>query len=109
MPRASNAATREAYRPLTPKQREFVLAWIVNGGNGTKAAISAYCCSTVNGAAVCASRLLRNVNIQAAIEAEMYKQGLSADKIVRAITGRLDAEPLAIRLKAVEMLLKLIG
>jgi hypothetical protein len=101
---------KRQYRPLTERQREFVLAFIENGGNATQAAAYAYCCSTPNSAAVTGSRLLRNVNIQREIEAAMAQAGLSIGALVHKFTDRINAEPTLLgRLKGLEMLFKLLG
>jgi len=55
---------------LTTKQRRFIEKYCENGGNGVKAVYEAgYEVSNNNSAAATASRLLRNVNIKAQIEA----------------------------------------
>lgn len=109
MSKAQQKLGRNSYRPLTERQREFVIAWLENGGNGTKAAMLAYGFSTPGAAAVCASRLLRNVNIKRAIKEQMIQSGLSVAGVIQKLMNSLESEPLAKRLKAVEMILKLTG
>jgi hypothetical protein len=83
--------------------------WLENDGNGTKAAMLAYGCSTPNATAVIASRLLRNVNIKRAIEEEMAGQGLSLKWIVQELSNCINAEPtLEGKVKGLELLLKLV-
>jgi hypothetical protein len=75
---------------LTPKQRAFISAWIDNGGNGTKAAMQAFECSTPASAASCASRMLRNRKVMAELERALDRSSL-AEKIVRVINDGLNA------------------
>jgi hypothetical protein len=89
----STQSPHKVARPLTERQRAFVVAWLENGGNGTKAAMLAYGCSTPNAAAVIASRLLRNENIRRAIEAEMAEAGLSVGAIIGRISERINGIP----------------
>lgn len=78
-------------RTLTPRQQAFVRAWLENGGNGTKAALVAYGCSTPNCAASCASRALRNAKIQAAIREALPAETLNADAVAKAIAKGMAA------------------
>ena len=94
-------------KPLTPTQRAFLLAWIARGGNGTEAALDTCGCSTVRAAAVCANRLLRNVDIQLAIEEEMEKRGLGMDRIIQKLAARLDSVSLETNFRALELIIKL--
>jgi phage terminase small subunit len=63
---------------LSNKQRAFVEAYLANGFNATKAAITAgYSEKTAYSQG---SRLLRNVEVSAAIEARMKELSMSADE-----------------------------
>jgi phage terminase small subunit len=110
MTKRTRSSCKNSYRPLTERQRAFVISWLENGGNGTQAALFAYGCSTPAAAAVTASRLLRNVNVKRVIEAEMAEAGLPLGRIIQIAMNRLLAEPtLKRQLKGVEIFLKLIG
>ena len=118
---------------LTTKQREFVDAYVNNGGNGVDAIRAAgYNCRTDNSARVQASENLKKPNIILAIEQSGYsdsrivdtkaiERGRRLDLAERRISTREDrAEfltgiyldetyPIICRLRAVELLGKMYG
>jgi phage terminase small subunit len=118
---------------LTTKQREFVDAYVNNGGNGVDAVINAgYTCKNENVARVQASDNLKKPNIILAIEEAGYKdsrivdmkaieRGRRLDLAERRISTREDraefltgiyldeAFPIGSRLQAVQLLGKMYG
>ena len=118
---------------LTTKQREFVDAYVNNGGNGVDAVINAgYTCKNENVARVQASDNLKKPNIILAIEEAGYKdsrivdtkaikQARRLDLAERRISTREDraefltgiyldeAFPIGSRLQAVQLLGKMYG
>jgi len=118
---------------LTTKQREFVDAYVNNGGNGVDAVIDAgYTCKNENVARVQASDNLKKPNIILAIEEAGYKdsrivdmkaieRGRRLDLAERRISTREDraefltgiyldeAFPIGSRLQAVQLLGKMYG
>ena len=118
---------------LTAKQRNFVDAFVNNGGNGAEAIMAAgYNCSTDNSARVLASENLKKPNIILAIEqsgysdsriihTEMIKGARELDLADRRISTReeraefltgvyLDSSfPISSRLKAIQLLGKMYG
>jgi phage terminase small subunit len=105
-----NQYDNKRIRPLTASEREFVLAYIANGGNATQAALSAYTCSSTQSGSVMGSRLLRSPHIHAAVEAAMNQSGYPIVKVIQKLCDRVNREPTLMRqLKGYEMLFKLLG
>ena len=85
---------------LTPKQENFIEAYIDNGGNGTAAALEAYNTTDTNTAAVIASENLRKPKIVSALEealpdhllAQVHKEGLMATRPIYDKEGKLVGE-----------------
>jgi phage terminase small subunit len=77
--------------PLTPRQRNFIKAWIENGGNGSKAYTAAYGSKNPQSASACASRLLDKAVIKDAIEGEFKEKGQEIRGVVRALSQSLNA------------------
>ncbi len=101
-------------KPLTPRQRAFIKAWIDNGGNGSKAYTAAYGSKNPHSASVCASRLLDNAVIRDAIETELQENGQEIHSVVRGLAECLEATVGGVpdyrtRLKSIEMTLRLMG
>lgn len=69
---------------LTAKQRAFVNAYISNGFNGGQAAIAAG--YAPDSSYVEASRLLRNANIRAEIDALFSEHSMSAEEVLARLT-----------------------
>ena len=74
-------------KPLNHRQISFVLAYIANGGNKTKAAIEAGYSAKAGSAARIGTRLSRNVQIQAEIARRSHKVAdrveITAERILR--------------------------
>ncbi len=68
-------------KKLSLRQEGFVKKYIENNGNGTQAALEVYNVKNDNSAAVTASRLLRNVNIQQRIRESLQATGLTPESI----------------------------
>jgi len=94
---------------LTEKQSAFVQAYVSNGGNGTKAAISAGYARS--GAKQEASRLIRNPKVQQAIAQEMQSAfGLAAVQAFAQLSRLLTrAKSEYVRLEAAKDLLSRAG
>jgi phage terminase small subunit len=109
-------------KPLTPKQRAFVAAWIENGGNGTQAAFQALGCRTPNCGASCASRMLKNAKVREEIERLCRRASLGPERWAEVLANAMEAETELvigpgqvvkqpdhkIRLKAVDLTAKLL-
>lgn len=116
----------QAKRPkLTVKQAKFVKAK-AEGKSGTQAYMEAYGTTNANVAKVEASRTLTKPNVQEALQAEMARQGITLEKIIKPVADALEAEKVhivgngeqamaeivpdhSIRLKASSMAQTLIG
>lgn len=71
-------------RQLTTKQRAFVEAYLANGFNATQAAVAAgYSPKTAYSQG---SRLLKNVEVRAAIETRMLEMAMSANEALYRLT-----------------------
>lgn len=109
---------------LTPKEGKFVKAYVASNNKRRAAQVATGASPEV--AAVQANRMLKNVNVQEAIQAEMSKQGITLELIVKPIRDGLEAEKVSIvgngeqamaevtpdhsiRLKASSMAQQLIG
>ena len=79
-------------KPLTPKQRAFVAAWIENGGNGTQAAFQALGCRTPNCGASCASRMLKNAKVREEIERLCRRASLGPERWAEVLANAMEAE-----------------
>ena len=75
----SDSAPNE--RALTTKQRAFVDEYLINGYNGTQAALKAG--YSPNGADVQAFNLLRNTKIHALIEAHLADAGITRERVLQ--------------------------
>jgi phage terminase small subunit len=82
-------------RALTTKQRKFVKAK-AEGLTGVAAAQIAYDTTDYNTAAMIASDNLRKPNIQEAVQAEMAKQGITLEAIIRPVKEALEADKVSI-------------
>lgn len=71
---------RDAYESLAAKQRRFVDAYFEYGFNGTQAVIEAG--YSENGAAVQATRLLRNAKVKAAISERLDEAAMPANEVL---------------------------
>lgn len=75
----------ELEKRLTPKRRRFAVEYLSNGWNGTKAAAAAGFGKTPESSAVAASRMLRDPDVRAYLQAlsrEVYDQlGLSPERL----------------------------
>lgn len=67
---------------LSGKMRAFTLHYLSNGFNGTRAARAAKYRGNDATLAVQASRLLKNVKVQAAIQEYMQQQAMAADEVL---------------------------
>ena len=98
----------------TPKQKGFIMAYVENGGNGTRAALQVYGTEDENTAAAIAYENLRKPQIQRAIGELMENMELSSQDALQTIKEALEASTdkgpnWNARLKAADMLLKVTG
>ena len=98
----------------TPKQKGFIMAYVENGGNGTRAALQVYGTEDENTAAAIAYENLRKPQIQQAIGELMENMELSSQDALQTIKEALEASNdkgpnWNARLKAADMLLKVTG
>lgn len=95
-------------KPLNDKHRAFVAAYISNGFNGAKAAITAGYSEA--SARFQASRLLTNVDIAAAIADECAAHIMTGNEVLARLSaiarGDVDGVEVRDQLKALEMLAK---
>lgn len=84
----------KAAKPLTLKQAKFVKAK-AEGKTNRRAAQDATGASE-SVAAVQANRMLKNVNVQEALQAEFVKQGITLEAIVRPIADGLTATKMVV-------------
>lgn len=82
-------------RPLTVKQAKFVKAK-AQGLTGVAAVQEAYGLTDYKTAAVIASQNLNKLSIQEAVQAEMAKQGITLEAIIRPVKEALEAEKVSI-------------
>jgi phage terminase small subunit len=98
---------------LTLKQQRFVNSYLRNGGNGRLAAQEAGYSGSDEALAVQASRLLRNVNVMAAIAEAFKPEENLAERVVseiKLLAFRESEEPMSQgnKLKALELLAKVL-
>lgn len=65
---------------MKPEHALFVNEYVCNGGNGTQAYMSAYPSAKYDSASVLANKLIRNIKIQEAIQAEFARIFKDKDK-----------------------------
>ncbi len=106
---------------LTSKQRAFAHAYLETGGNGRKAALQAYSCSSPESASVLAHRALNNPKVVAYLNyhflrhdmpdavVESLKDSLSATKIVKLGGEYQEVPDHTARLKANDQTAKILG
>jgi len=75
----------------TPKQKGFIMAFIENGGNGTRAALKVYGTEDENTAAAIAHENLRKPQFQQAIGELMENMELSSQDALQTIKEALEA------------------
>lgn len=109
---------------LSPKEAKFAKAYVAT--NNKRRAAQMVTGASPEVAAVQANRMLKNVNVQEAIQSEMERQGITLEKIVKPIADGLEAEKVSIvgngeqamaevtpdhgiRLKSSQMAQKLMG
>lgn len=78
-------------RKLTVKEAKLVKG-IASGKTKQQAAMEAYNASTPEAASVIASNTLKKVNVQEALQAELYKQGITLEQAVAPISKALKAK-----------------
>ena len=78
---------------LTYKQKLFAQEYVKHKGNGTQAALQVYDNQEPESAAVTASRMLNNVNVQETIDQIAAKQGITHDTILNRIAQIGSQEP----------------
>ncbi len=105
---------------LTSKQRAFAHAYLETGGNGRKAALQAYDCSSPESASVLAHKTLNNPKVVAYLNyhflrhdmpdavVESLKHSLSATKIVKLGGEYLEVPDHTARLKANDQIAKIM-
>ncbi len=105
---------------LTSKQRAFADAYLESGGNGRKAALQAFSCSSPESASVLAHKNLRNPKVLTYLNYHFSKHGipdvivdilknsLSATKIVKLGGEYLEVPDHTARLKAVDQVAKIL-
>ncbi len=106
---------------LTSKQRAFAHAYLETGGNGRKAALQAYDCSSPESASVLAHKTLNNPKVVAYLNyhflkhgipdviVESLKESLSATKIIKLREGYLEVPDHTARGKAFDQIAKIMG
>lgn len=96
---------------LTHRQRAFVNAYLGNGGNGTKAAVSAGYAE--GSASVAGSRLLSDPRIQHALANGVDKAQMTADEAIEEVgtiaKHQVSKVSASDKLKALELILKAKG
>jgi len=75
---------------LTSKQRAFADAYLETGGNGRKAALQAYSCSSPESASVLAHKTLKNPKVLTYLDYHFFKHGIP-DVIVESLKDSLSA------------------
>lgn len=91
---------------LTPKRRKFANKY-AESGNGTQAAYKAFEVTNDNSAAAAASRALRDVKVQEALDSMGFNE-ISAKSVVVEIMSNPNADSNA-RLKATDQVFKVEG
>lgn len=82
MPSTKNKSSpSKKLRPLTLKQKKFVAEYVKNGGNVTKAALSAYPNQNYNSAHVQGHENLQKPTVQKALQQACAQAGLSINRI----------------------------
>ncbi|HLC49083.1 MAG TPA: terminase small subunit [Candidatus Andersenbacteria bacterium] len=93
---------------ITPRQERFVQEYIGNGYNATQAALKAYS-QKYSSARVTACRLLTKDNIQMAITAHLYSNGIPLDLATKQLAELLQSEDQKIVLGALNIYYRIIG
>ena len=79
---------------LTDRQRAFVTAYLTNGFNATRAAMSSgHKCNGYGAFGVVGSVVLKNVKVSAAIDDYFRRAGISADEVVARLVEQARANP----------------
>jgi len=93
-------------KKISPKKKKFIRNYILNGGNGTQAAIDAGYAE--GGAKNVACRALKEPHIAAAVQSiAVNSQSLTDDYVIDKIIRWLDSDEPAPSLKAAELLTKI--
>lgn len=95
-------------KQLTTKQAKFVKAK-AEGKTGTEAAMIAYDVKDATVASSIAAENLKKPSIQEVLQAELSKQGITIEKIVRPVARALDNESIELQLKGHDRAIKLLG
>jgi hypothetical protein len=83
--------------PITIKEAKLIKG-IAEGKTPRESALATYNVSTPESASAMASKTLAKVNVRAALDAELAKQGITLEKIIQPVAAALDAK---IRIKSV--------
>lgn len=115
----SNFGKGGCLNKLNDKHELFIQTWLANGRNGTRAYLAAYPDSTESGAAICASRLLKDPLVKARInelvKARYEELNITAEHIAQelaemAFAAKGDEHYTAqIKTKALDLLQKQLG
>ena len=89
----------------TLRERKFIESYIGNGGNSTLAYLAINNKANKNTAGVLGNRMLRNVNIE--LKSILDKIGLNDVYLVNKLMEGLESENLSIRVRYLDMVLKL--
>ena len=76
---------------LSMKEKKFLSEYVKNGGNGAQAAMVAYDAKNKNSAAVIASHALSRPSVASALKAELERQGITVERIIKPIADGLSA------------------
>lgn len=93
---------------LTIKQAKFVKAK-AEGKTGVEAAMIAYDTDSYSVANAIAGENLRKPSIREALHAELSRQGITIEKIVKPVVNALNNENIEIQLKGHDRAIKLLG
>ncbi len=102
-------------KKMTTKEEQLVANYIANGGNGTDAAMAAYNTQSRENAAAIASRVLKKPSVAEALRAELDKQDITLEKIIKPVARGLTAvdekghDDLKTQLAAHDRAVKILG
>ncbi len=105
----SNTDSKGAIRPLNMRQLRFVTEYVATGNATQSAHLAGYAHPNVQ-----AFRLLENISVKTAIEAERNKiMSDGEDKLARYVSQlekeSMDADQSGTRVRALELLIKVVG